>query len=630
MQVETKTDMRSKTDFREKIQVFGRFLSGMVMPNIGAFIAWGLITALFIPTGWRPNENLAKLVGPMITYLLPLLIGYTGGKTVGGTRGGVLGAIATMGVIVGADIPMFIGAMIMGPLGGYVIKKFDKSIEGKIPAGFEMLVNNFSAGIIGMALALIALLGIGPVVLALNNVIKTAVEAIVNAGLLPLTSVFIEPGKILFLNNAINHGVLGPIGIQEAKEAGKSIMFLLESNPGPGLGILLAYWALAKGMAKESAPGAVIIHFLGGIHEIYFPYILMKPVLLLAVIGGGASGVFTFNLFNAGLVATPSPGSIFALIAMTPRGGLLAVLAGVIVSTVVSFLIAAFFIKGSKDLEETDLEKAKEAVKELKGTKKPEAQLKIANKTGIKKIVFACDAGMGSSAMGASTLRNKLKNAGINIEVVNCAVNSIPRDADVVITHESLASRAKASGPKAEYISVKDFLKNDAFEKLLQIISVPALETTNEKSDVASSSTVLKKENIKVHLKATDKFEAIRLAGRLLVEGGYVNEEYIEAMVEREKDLTTYIGQGIAIPHGVGAAKKNIIKSGMVVLQYPEGISFNGELAFILVGIAGVGDEHLGILSNLAMVIEDANEEMLNKLRNTEEIEYIYETFTEK
>jgi len=525
---------------------------------------------------------------------------------------------------------MFIGAMIMGPLGGYVIKKFDNSIEGKIPAGFEMLVNNFSAGIIGTALALLAFLGIGPVVLALNNVIKTAVEAIVNAGLLPLTSVFIEPGKILFLNNAINHGVLGPIGIQEAKEAGKSIIFLLESNPGPGLGILLAYWAFAKGMAKESAPGAVIIHFLGGIHEIYFPYILMKPVLLLAVIGGGASGVFTFNLLNAGLVATPSPGSIFALIAMTPKGGLLAVLAGVIVSTVVSFLIAAFFIKGSKDSDETDLEKAKQTVKELKGTKKPEAQVTIVNKTGIKKIVFACDAGMGSSAMGASTLRNKLKNAGINIEVVNSSVDSIPRDADVVITHESLASRAKANGPKAEYIAVKDFLKNDAFEKLLLILSAPAIEPAIEENGVASSSTVLKKENIKVHLKATDKFEAIRLAGRLLVQGGYVNEEYIEAMVEREKELTTYIGQGIAIPHGVGAAKKNIIKSGMVVLQYPEGISFNGELAYILVGIAGVGDEHLGILSNLAMVIEDANEEMLAKLRNTEEIGYIYETFTGK
>ncbi|MCB2291766.1 PTS mannitol transporter subunit IICBA [Clostridium sp. CS001] len=627
MEAKTQTELKPQSGFREKVQVFGRFLSGMVMPNIGAFIAWGLITALFIPTGWRPNENLAKLVGPMITYLLPLLISYTGGKIVGGTRGGVIGAIAAMGVIVGADIPMFIGAMIMGPLGGYVIKKFDKSIEGKIPAGFEMLVNNFSAGIIGMALSLLALLAIGPVVLALNNILKTGVEAIVNAGLLPLTSVFIEPGKILFLNNAINHGVLGPIGIQEAKEFGKSIFFLLEANPGPGLGILLAYWMFAKDMVKESAPGAIIIHFLGGIHEIYFPYVLMKPLLLLAVIGGGASGVFTFNLFHAGLVATPSPGSIFALIAMTPKGGLLAVLAGVIVSTVVSFLIASFFIKGSKDSEDIDLESAKVAVKDLKGSKKSDSEVKIANKTSVSKIVFACDAGMGSSAMGASTLRNKLIKAGFNIEVVNCAVDNIPKDAQVVITHESLAGRAKASAPKAHYIPVKDFLKNDAFEKLLFILAEPTTEFNDMKSELSQSSAVLRKENIKTHLESIDKYDAIRMAGRLLVDGGYVKEEYIEAMVEREKELTTYIGQGIAIPHGVGAAKKNIIKSGMVVLQYPEGVSFNGELAYILVGIAGVGNDHLGILANLATVIEEADEDMLNKLRNTGEVEFIYSTF---
>jgi len=630
MEVKTKTELKQQSDFKEKIQVFGRVLSGMVMPNIGAFIAWGLITALFIPTGWRPNENLAKLVGPMITYLLPLLIGYTGGKNVGGTRGGVLGAIATMGVIVGADIPMFIGAMIMGPLGGYVIKKFDKLIEGKIPAGFEMLVNNFSAGIIGTALALLALLGIGPVVLGLNNVLKAGVEAIVNAGLLPLTSIFIEPGKILFLNNAINHGVLGPIGIQEAKEFGKSIFFLLEANPGPGLGILLAYWAFAKGMAKESAPGAVIIHFLGGIHEIYFPYVLMKPVLLLAVIGGGISGVFTFNLLGAGLVATPSPGSIFAVVAMTPKGGLLPVIAGVIVSTVVSFLIAAFFIKSSKDSGENDLEKAKETMKELKGTKKLEQEeVKIANNAGINKIIFACDAGMGSSAMGASTLRSKLRKAGLNIEVTNCAVDDIPKDAEVVVTHESLSGRARAAAPKAVYIAVQDFLKNDAFERLLIILSAEKLESFHDESELIESNTVLKKENIKVHLKSTDKYEAIRMAGRLLVEGGYVSEEYVEAMIERENQLTTYIGQGIAIPHGVGAAKKNIIKSGMVVLQYPDGIYFGDEVAYVLVGIAGVGDEHLSILSNLAIAIEEADENMLNKLRNTEEIEYIYKTFTE-
>ena len=452
---------------KERIQRFGRALSGMVMPNIGAFIAWGLITALFIPTGWTPNEHLGKLVNPMILYLLPLLIGYTGGKAVGGNRGAVMGAIATIGVIVGVDVPMFIGAMIMGPLAGYVIKKFDEMMEGKTVAGFEMLINNFSIGILGGILAVLAYLGIGPVVLALNQVLQAGVQVVVNAGLLPLASLFIEPGKILFLNNAINHGVLGPIGIQEAKEAGKSIFFLLESNPGPGLGILLAYWVFAKGAVKQSSPGAIIIHFLGGIHEIYFPYVMMNPVLILAVILGGASGVLTFGILGAGLVATPSPGSIFMLAAMSPKGGFLSVLAGIVVSTVVAFLVASYFVKRSAArMNDEELEKAKVMVKEMKGV--PTA---APVKKNIRKVVFACDAGMGSSAMGATTLRNKFKKAGLNVEVVNCAIEDIPVDADVVVTHESLTERARSIAPKVEHISIKNFINSPEYDELVKRMS---------------------------------------------------------------------------------------------------------------------------------------------------------------
>ncbi len=464
------TAVSTEKNMRGSMQKFGRFLSGMVMPNIGAFIAWGLITALFIPTGWIPNENLSKLVGPMILYLLPLLIGYTGGKIVAGTRGGMLGAVATMGVVVGVDIPMFLGAMIMGPLGGYTIKKFDELIEEKVPAGFEMLVNNFSAGIIGMFITLLAYLGIGPVVLMLNNVLRAGVEGFVNAGMLPLASLFIEPGKILFLNNAINFGVLSPLGIQQANELGKSIFFLLETNPGPGLGVLLAYWAFSKGMIKQSAPGAIIIQFLGGIHEIYFPYVLMKPVLLLAVIAGGASGVFTFSVLGAGLVATPSPGSIFALLAMTPKGNFIPVILGVSVSTAVSFFVASFFIKRSpQDIEENDLETAKEKVQTLKGKKETHKELNTkAEQLKVHKIVVACDAGMGSSAMGATTLRNKIKKTGLAIEVINTAIEDIPKDADIIITHESLTQRAKDKVPNAHHISIQNFVDGKQYDELIQ------------------------------------------------------------------------------------------------------------------------------------------------------------------
>jgi PTS system mannitol-specific IIC component len=446
---------------RENIQKFGRFLSGMVMPNIGAFIAWGLITALFIPTGWLPNESLASLVGPMIVYLLPLLIGYTGGKMVYGQRGGVLGAVATMGAVVGTDIPMFIGGMIMGPLGGYMIKKFDEAVDGKIPTGFEMLVNNFSAGIIGTIITLLAYLGIGPVVAQISNTLGAGVGAFVDANLLPLASVFIEPAKVLFLNNAINHGVLSPLGIAEQAEVGKSIFFLLETNPGPGLGILLAYWVFSKGMIKQSAPGAIIIHFLGGIHEIYFPYILMQPSLILAAIAGGASGVFTFVLLGAGLVAVPSPGSIFALAAMAPKGGLLPVLAGVIVSAGVSFLVASLLIN-KKEANEDNFESAKQNMVDLKGKKSSVV------KTKVKKIIVACDAGMGSSAMGAGKLRNKVKKAGLDIEVANMAINDLPSDVDIVITHNKLTDRAKSAAPNAQHISIDDFIMTPVYDQLVE------------------------------------------------------------------------------------------------------------------------------------------------------------------
>jgi mannitol PTS system EIICBA or EIICB component len=464
------TEVKDKSDVKVKIQKFGSYLSGMVMPNIGAFIAWGLITALFIPTGWWPNEDLAKLVGPMITFLLPLLIGFTGGRMVYDIRGGVVGATATMGVIVGTDIPMFLGAMIMGPIGGYAIKKFDQMVHGKIKSGFEMLVNNFSAGIIAGILTIIAYKVIGPVVAGLSNVLAEGVEAIVNANLLPLANILIEPAKVLFLNNAINHGILSPLGIDQAASAGKSILFLLETNPGPGLGILLAYWLFGKGTAKQTAPGAVIIHFLGGIHEIYFPYILMKPMLILAAMAGGVSGVFTFNLFNAGLVAAPSPGSIFALLAMTPKGNYLGVLAGVLVATAVSFAVASLILKTSKATDE-DLSSAAAKMEEMKGKKSSVSSVlstqATVNPESVNKIVFACDAGMGSSAMGASILRNKTQKAGLDVTVINTAINSLPEDADVVITHKDLTDRAKAKLPNATHISVENFLNSPKYDELI-------------------------------------------------------------------------------------------------------------------------------------------------------------------
>ena len=608
---------------KEKIQKFGKFLSGMVMPNIGAFIAWGFITAFFIASGWFPNEKLAGLVDPMLKYLLPILVGYTGGKVVAGVRGGVIGSIATMGVIVGADIPMFIGAMIMGPLSGYIIKKFDKAVEGKIPAGFEMLVNNFSVGIIGMILAIVGFYAVGPFVVMMTGVLKGGVEFIISKGLLPLVSIFIEPAKVLFLNNAINHGIIGPIGIEQAQNMGKSIMFLLESNPGPGLGVLLAYWMCSKGAMKESAPGAAIIHALGGIHEIYFPYVLMNPLLLLAPIAGSAAGILVFSIFKVGLVATPSPGSIFAILALAPKGEMLGVLLGILAAAAVSFLVAAPLVKKAANNMED----------ETKEESNLESNVDVIKRDVINKIVFACDAGMGSSAMGATKFRNRIKKLGLNIEVTNSSVDTIPSDADLVVSHVKLIERAKKNSPQAEHVFIENFLQDKKLDELFNSLQARTNGNVKVAKEVAATNeiveaketSILNKNNIVLGLESVSKEEAIKRAGEILAKEGYVKEEYIQAMLEREEIVSTYIGMGVAIPHGVGEAKKEVKKSGIAVLQYPNGVKFGDEVAYLVVGIAGVGDEHLTILSNIAMSLED--EGLVEKLRKTYDVNDILKVF---
>ncbi|NNI31519.1 PTS mannitol transporter subunit IICBA [Pasteurella multocida] len=610
-----------------KVQNFGRFLSNMVMPNIGAFIAWGFITALFIPTGWLPNETLAKLVGPMITYLLPLLIGYSGGKLIAGERGAVVGAIATAGVIVGTDIPMFLGAMIAGPTGGWAIKRFDKWADGKIKSGFEMLVNNFSSGIIGMILAILFFWLIGPAVKALSTMLAAGVDILVKAHLLPLTSIFVEPAKILFLNNAINHGIFSPLGIQQSQEFGQSIFFLIEANPGPGLGVLLAYIIFGKGTAKQTAGGATIIHFFGGIHEIYFPYVLMNPRLLLAVIAGGVSGVFTLVLFNAGLVAPASPGSIIAVLLMTPQNAIVGVLASVAIAATVSFVIASFFLKIQKEENGHSLEKMQAASKAMKSGVQFNTPARY---QGVQKIFVACDAGMGSSAMGASMLRKKVKEAGLAIEVTNCAINDLPEDAQLVITHQDLTLRAKKHTPNAMHFSLNNFLDAHFYDNLVQDLSNTKVSdlakvSTLEPQEAPQTAFVLTEKQVFLGLKAANKEEAIRFVGERLVESGFVLPSYVDAMFEREKMVSTYLGEGIAVPHGTIEAKDAVLKTGVVVCQYPEGVKFNEDeedsIAKLVIGIAAKNNEHLQVVSAITNALD--NEDAIRILSETDDVEKV-------
>ena len=612
---------------RDKIQNFGRALSAMVMPNIGAFIAWGLITALFIPTGWFPNEHLAQLVDPMLKYLLPLLIGYTAGHNVAGVRGGVIGAIATAGVIVGTEVPMFIGAMIMGPLAAWVIKQFDKAVEGKVRAGFEMLVNNFSLGIIGMILAIVGYLTIGGAISWITEFFESGVVYLKDHNMLPLVSVFIEPAKVMFLNNAINHGILTPLGSVQVQEFGESIIFFLESNPGPGFGLLMAYWCFGKGAARSSAPGAVLIQFIGGIHEIYYPYVLSRPILILPMILGASSSILFMTVAHAGLIGPISPGSIVSVIIMSASGKVFINVAAVLIAAVVTFLTSAFILRRTaKDDDTLPDNRFTPKYKRNGGVDSISENNKGVDT--IRNILFACDAGMGSSALGATRFRKRIESLGLDVKVSNCSVNSIPADADVVVCQQGLASRAKGNAPKVNIVAINNFLEDPALDNLYDMLlqrsaGVTISDDVDDNSPATTSSNViLPLTNIKVGAKAADKWEAITEAGTLLVKGGFVGMEYVDAMIEREKITTTYLGMGIAIPHGTESAKKQVLRTGISIIQYPEGVDFDGEKAYLVIGIAGVGDEHLELLARVSEALDD--EEVFERLKNTTNPEDIY------
>ena len=614
---------------KERVQKFGRFLSGMVMPNIGAFIAWGLIAAFFIPDGWFPNDTINGMVGPMLRFLLPILIGYTGGKAVGGQKGAVTGALATLGAIAATESTMFIGAMICGPLGGWCIKKFDKAMEGHIPAGFEMVVNNFSVGIIGAILAILSIYVIAPVCVTLTDWLGEGVQFLVDRSLLPLTAVLVEPAKVLFLNNAINHGVFTPIGTAEALEAGKSILFMIESNPGPGLGLLLAYCVAGKGETRSSAGAAAVIQFVGGIHEIYFPYVLMNPIVILGPMLGNMAGIFVLSMLGGGLAAAASPGSIIAEMLMTPRGGYLANIAGIGIAAVVSFLISVFLLKFfGKD---ASLEEAQAQVAASKAASKGQAVPAVSvSAKDVRKIVFACDAGMGSSAMGATMVRNKLKDAGItDIEVIHFPVGEIPGDCQIVVTHHELSGRAAQRAPQARIIPIKNFMGAPEYNTLVQELldarkggSAPAPAAAEEAPAAAEHPILLEKKNIVLNCKPVSPEEAIKAVGKRMVESGYVEESYIQGMLDREASFSVAIGSHVAIPHGTEESRKAIKKTGLIVMTYPEGIQWGDELVRLVVGIASTGEDHLGILGKIVEVAE--TEEDTDKLVDDATVDQLY------
>lgn len=673
-------ETKERVKLRVIVQKVGTSLSNMVMPNIPALIAWGILTAFVIDVGWTPNAALASFVGPMIHYLLPLIIANTGGRMVYDARGAVVGVVATMGVIGGSDyligeenvrlldawlaggnsadsfsalgeVHMFIGAMIMAPLAAWLMKKLDALWEGKIRAGFEMLVNLFSAGIFSFLMAIAGFYLLAPLVNGLMNALSAGVAGLINAGLLPLVSLLIEPAKVFFLNNAVNHGVLTPLGIADAAEHGKSLLFMLEANPGPGLGILLAYWFFGGGAAKASAPGAAIIHFFGGIHEIYFPYVLMRPQLIIAAIGGGMTGVFLNVAFSTGLVSPAAPGSIIAVFAVAARDSYLGLAVAVFGAAAVSFAIAAFLLRLSKKGED-DLAAATAKMEEMKGKKSSVAGAlaggsdTTAHTGRIEQVVFACDAGMGSSAMGATVLRNKMKEAGFtDVHVTNKSIANLQDEWDVVVTQKELTDRARQRTGSAIHVSVDQFMNSPRYDEVVELVrernteaapeerakparakeDAPAETEAAEPAQADESAAVMSEATIILAGESTSASAAIDESGRLLVDVGAVDDGYIAAMHDREATVSTFMGNGLAIPHGTNEAKSTIKRTAMSFVRYTEPLDWNGEPVEFVIAIAGIGDEHLELLQKVALAFADTAQ--VDKLRAAASADAVLDIF---
>ncbi|WP_044896354.1 PTS transporter subunit EIIC [Bacillus alveayuensis] len=472
---------------------YGQLLSAIIFQNIAIIITVGIIRELFGIYGWWYNDQILLLVNPIYNELLPILLGYTGGKLIGGHRGAVVASMVSYGLVLSSSVPAILGTMIVGPITGWLVHKIDQLVKRKIPVGYELLVANVIAAIIGGSLTIVSFLYVGQMMSKLVKEMTNGLEEIVYAGWLPLTATIIEPAKVFFFNNIINFGLLGPLGIQQAKELGKSIFFLLESNPGPGLGILLAYWFKTQQEKRKGAKLATFIHMFGGIHEVYFPYVLLRPILLVAVICGGVVGITFFQIFDVGLVSIPSPGSILLLVGLAPKEDIVFLLLGVFLSSLVSFLISMFMLDSDSESpsEKENIEHVAEfehlgEIDNIVGGKTVHTTVKEKTMAGatihlhddiekiqlppIKKIIFACEAGMGSSAMGAALLRKKLSQSQIMIEVDNSAIDKIPDDTDLIICHEKLLSNVQHAKPNKIYFPLTSFTDMKRYDQLIMLL----------------------------------------------------------------------------------------------------------------------------------------------------------------
>jgi PTS system mannitol-specific IIC component len=606
----------------------GRFLSTMVFQNIAGLIALGMLRVMFGSNGWWPIAGIDGLINPMTQYFVPILFGYTGGKLIGDQRGGVIAAFAVIGLVAGnpSDYSMILPAMIMGPAIGMIIKKTDLWLESRIPLGLEMLCYNSAAAFIGLLATIIAYYYISPGVVQALQVVVTGSAKIASSGYLFLIAFIIEPAKIFFFNNVINHGFLEPLGIHQMKEYGKSVFFMLESNPGPGFGMLMAYFFCSAGQEKGNIKSSIVIQLIGGIHEVYFPYALQKPLLIFPLILGGMAGDFIFSILHAGLVAAPTPGSILTFLLFSPRGVHFSMLLGFAASAAVSFA-GSYFVLNRKVMEVNEFEENNRVT--------PTQQQQFISNVDItstkleQKVVFACDAGMGSSALGAAILRKKLKEADLHFVVENCSVDELSNDADIVISHMNLTERARASAPYARHFSVNSFLDHTFYQQLIDSLKHGQMQMGAKPKEtvILEDQIFFTQEHIMFKMEAKNKWEALLQIGQKLIRMGHVEKGFVQEMRQRELIQSTYIGNGVAIPHGMDGESEYIIKSGIVIAHYPKGINFgSGETAYLLIAVVGRHFEKIGHVAQIAYMIDTVG--FVNQLIQAKSKKEMYDLFS--
>ena len=603
-------------NFKGYFQNAMNFISKVIMANIGIFMAIGIMNVIFSKTGWFPDPRMRVVITLCSRYLLPFMIAYTSGKFIGGENGGRVGAISSIGMMLGSGTAtvLLLGPIISGVLGGYLIKIFDKYKEGRIKPGFEMLANNFVLGVSAIALSLLNSYASRPMLSFLNYILVEKFMKFAMSGPLPFVSIIIEPTKIFFLNNIINHGILSPVGMQQTINTGKSIFFLMETNPGPGLGVLLALFLIE---GKKSIQSNMLIQFIGGIHEVYFPYILKNLFLVFPLILGGMTGTYIFSLLGVGLSSPASPGSVLTIMALAPRGDSLLIFIGILLSTLISFLAASITLRITDKKNPSILLKKETMSEEV-----------ILPRT-VSRIAVVCDAGLGSSVMGANILKREIKNRGLSIEVLHSSMRNLEPEFDIVITHEKLVHRVDELGYDFLCLVLDDFVDTNLYKNLVDKLCEDRPQEEAKEIQATKTPDFLEKSGIQTGLESVSYEKAIKAIGEKLRKLGYTDEKYTDAMLDREAMFSTYIGNHVAIPHGTIEQQVHVSNPGIVIFQYPDGVKFkNGGIAYLIIGIASKPDTHVNIVSYIADIIED--EELIDHLYKTDSIDEIYDMFTFK